>query len=47
MKQNTRFPRSAPSHSNGTFPKPCRVWRAFTDAEIVAEWLGPNDLRPE
>lgn len=26
---------------------PEKVWRALTDAEIVAEWLGPNDLKPE
>jgi uncharacterized protein YndB with AHSA1/START domain len=26
---------------------PEKVWRALTDAEIVSEWLGPNDLRPE
>lgn len=25
---------------------PEKVWRALTDAEIVSEWLGPNDLRP-
>lgn len=26
---------------------PEKVWRALTTAEIVAEWLGPNDLKPE
>ena len=26
---------------------PEKVWRALTDAEIVAEWLGPNDLCAE
>ena len=25
---------------------PARVWRALTDAKLVASWLMPNDLRP-
>lgn len=27
--------------------RPDKVWRALTEADIVSEWLGPNDLRPE
>jgi uncharacterized protein YndB with AHSA1/START domain len=26
---------------------PEKVWRALTTPEIVAEWLGPGDFRPE
>jgi uncharacterized protein YndB with AHSA1/START domain len=26
---------------------PEKVWRALTDAEIVSEWLGSDNLRPE
>jgi uncharacterized protein YndB with AHSA1/START domain len=26
---------------------PERVWRALTQPELVAEWLGPNDIKPE
>jgi uncharacterized protein YndB with AHSA1/START domain len=26
---------------------PHKVWRALTEPELVAEWLGPNDMRPE
>jgi uncharacterized protein YndB with AHSA1/START domain len=26
---------------------PHKVWRALTEAELMAAWLGPNDFRPE
>jgi uncharacterized protein YndB with AHSA1/START domain len=26
---------------------PARVWRALTTPEILAEWLGPNTMKPE
>jgi len=26
---------------------PHKVWRALTEADLLAAWLGPNDIRPE
>ncbi|HEX4183842.1 MAG TPA: SRPBCC domain-containing protein [Caulobacteraceae bacterium] len=26
---------------------PHKVWRALTEPELLAAWLGPNDIRPE
>jgi uncharacterized protein YndB with AHSA1/START domain len=26
---------------------PHQVWRALTEADLMAAWLGPNDIRPE
>lgn len=48
MKQEHEIPEERSVAFEWDLPEaPERVWRALTDAEIVAEWLGPNDLRPE